>query len=101
MLMITGQKPVRTSKQGQFQIVDVVDMMDPITKHSHQIVSGANIPYRVREAFRLAEEERPGACHLELPEDIAREDVFDQPLTAKLTRGVPSPKRSRFGPRWA
>ena len=86
MLMITGQKPVRTSKQGQFQIVDVVDMMDPITKHSHQIVSGANIPYRVREAFRLAEEERPGACHLELPEDIAREDVFDQPLTASHVR---------------
>ncbi len=86
MLMITGQKPVRSSKQGQFQIVNVVDMMDPITKHTWQIISGNNIPFRVREAFRLAEEERPGACHLELPEDIAREEVDGQPLTASIVR---------------
>jgi acetolactate synthase I/II/III large subunit len=86
MMMITGQKPVKSSKQGQFQIVDIVDLMDPITKHTHQIVSGANIPFRVREAFRLAEEERPGACHLELPEDIAREEVDGQPLPASLVR---------------
>lgn len=71
MVMITGQKPIRRSKQAQFQIVDVVDMMRPLTKFTHQIVDGAVVPSMVREAFRLAEEERPGACHLELPEDIA------------------------------
>lgn len=79
MLMITGQKPVKKSKQGQFQIVDVVDMMGPLTKFTHQIVSGDNIPSKVREAFRLAEEERPGAAHLELPEDVADEET-DTPL---------------------
>ncbi|MBN8481408.1 MAG: acetolactate synthase large subunit [Xanthomonadales bacterium] len=73
MLMITGQKPVKLSKQGHFQIVDVVDMMRPLTKYTRQIVSADNIPARVREAFRRAEEERPGATHLELPEDIARD----------------------------
>ncbi len=73
MLMITGQKPIKTSKQGQFQIVDIVDMMRPLTKYTRQIASSANIPSRIREAFRLAEEERPGAVHLELPEDIAGE----------------------------
>jgi acetolactate synthase I/II/III large subunit len=66
MVMVTGQKPIKTSKQGQFQIIDVVDMMTPITKFTRQIVSAASIPSRVREAFRLAEEERPGAAHLEL-----------------------------------
>ncbi|MFQ5738281.1 MAG: acetolactate synthase large subunit [Acidobacteriota bacterium] len=75
MMMITGQKPIKTSKQGQFQIVDVVDMMKPLTKYTRQIVSGDNIPSRVREAVRLAEEERPGAVHLELPEDIASEET--------------------------
>lgn len=80
MVMITGQKPVKSSKQGQFQIIDVVDMMRPITKFTHQIVSGESIPTRVREAFRRAEEERPGATHLELPEDIADEDTA-APLT--------------------
>ena len=75
MLMITGQKPVKLSKQGHFQIVDIVDMMKPLTKYTRQIVSSDNIPARVREAFRRAEEERPGATHLELPEDIADEDT--------------------------
>ncbi len=73
MLMITGQKPIKSSKQGHFQIVDVVDMMRPLTKYTKQIVSADAIPSRVREAFRLAEEERPGAAHLEFPEDIAAE----------------------------
>jgi acetolactate synthase I/II/III large subunit len=74
MLMITGQKPIKSSKQGQFQIVDVVDMMRPLTQYTRQIVSGDTVPTRVREAFRIAQEERPGAVHLELPEDIAAED---------------------------
>ncbi|ACY17775.1 acetolactate synthase large subunit [Haliangium ochraceum] len=74
MFMLTGQKPIKTSKQAQFQIVDVVDMMRPLTKYTRQIVSADSIPSRVREAFRLAQEERPGAVHLELPEDIAAEN---------------------------
>ena len=83
MLMITGQKPIKTSKQGRFQIIDVVEMMKPLSKYTHQIVSGENIPSRVREAFRLAEEERPGAVHLELPEDIADEEVDGAQLYPK------------------
>lgn len=75
MLMITGQKPIKTSKQGRFQIIDTVDMMQPLTKYTRQIVFGDAIPSRVREALRIAEEERPGAVHLELPEDVAKEDV--------------------------
>lgn len=77
MLMITGQKPIKKSKQGRFQIIDVVDLFQSITKYTRQIVNGNNIPSMVREAFRLAIEERPGAVHLELPEDIAEEDCDD------------------------
>src|SRR6187401_3831322 len=54
MLMITGQKPVKASKQGHFQIVDIVAMMLPLTKYTKQVVSADNIPARVREAFRRA-----------------------------------------------
>ncbi|MGJ8652391.1 MAG: acetolactate synthase large subunit [Opitutaceae bacterium] len=86
MLMITGQKPIKSSKQGQFQIIDVVDMMRPITKYTHQIASGDNIPSRVREAFRQAAEEKPGATHLELPEDIAAEDSMEVPIAASTAR---------------
>ncbi len=67
-------------------MVDVVDMMKPLTKYPRQLVSSANIPSRVREAFRVAQEEKPGAVHLELPEDIAREDVDESLLHASLVR---------------
>lgn len=71
MIMITGQKGILSSRQAQFQIVDIVAVMKPITKLARQIVSPAMIPTMVREAFRVAEEERPGPVLLELPEDIA------------------------------
>ncbi|MEQ9663401.1 MAG: acetolactate synthase large subunit [Parasphingopyxis sp.] len=86
MMMITGQKPIKSSKQGRFQILDVVDMMGPITKFTHQLASGDNIPSRVREAFRLAESEKPGAVHLELPEDIADEETDSRPITPSVNR---------------
>ncbi|TWT41532.1 acetolactate synthase large subunit [Botrimarina hoheduenensis] len=89
MLMITGQKPIKSSKQGHFQIIDTVDMMRPLTKYTKQIVSGDNIPSRVREAFRVAEEERPGAVHLELPEDIAKEKT-DAPVMPRSKVRRPS-----------
>lgn len=75
MVMITGQKPIKKSKQGKFQILDVVKMMNPLTKYTKQVTHGSHIPSIIREAFRLAQEERPGAVHIELPEDIAEEDV--------------------------
>lgn len=75
MVMLAGQKPIRKSKQGRFQIVDVVSLMRPITKYSEQVVDGGNIPSMVRDAFRIAIEERPGAVYIELPEDIADEQT--------------------------
>ncbi len=96
MLMITGQKPIKKSKQGRFQILDVVAMMGPITKYAHQMASADNIPSRVREAFRLAEEEKPGATHIELPEDIADESTDERPLArSKARRPSADPKSVR------
>lgn len=77
MVMITGQKAVRTAKQARFQIVDVVASMRPLTKMTRQIVSPSSIPAMVRDAFRVAMEERPGPVHLELPEDVAAEMTED------------------------
>ncbi|PHS36390.1 MAG: acetolactate synthase large subunit [Sulfurovum sp.] len=75
MLMITGQKPIKKSKQGRFQIIDIVQMMKPITQYSKQVVNAHNIAAMVRESFKIALQERPGAVHIELPEDIASEEV--------------------------
>tara|TARA_R110002020_G_scaffold48837_22_gene139237 strand:+ start:9566 stop:11260 length:1695 start_codon:yes stop_codon:yes gene_type:complete len=86
MLMVTGQKPIKKSKQGRFQILDVVDMMKPLSKFTHQLASADNIPSRLREAFRLAEEEKPGATHIELPEDVADESSRSIPLKRSQVR---------------
>ncbi len=80
VLFLTGQKPIRASKQGRFQIIDIVRMMEPVTQFTHQIVDGNNVPHLVRECFRVALAEKPGPVHLELPEDIAAEEVEREPF---------------------
>src|SRR6516165_10433533 len=75
MIMITGQKGILSRKQARFQVVDMIAIMTPLTKMAHQIVSPVTIPSIVREAFRVAQQERPGPVHLELPEDIAGESA--------------------------
>lgn len=75
VLVITGQKPLMKSKQWSFQIIDVVSMMTPITKYSKTIPNGSRIPYILNNAIKIAEEERHGAVHIELPEDVAWEEV--------------------------
>ncbi len=80
MILLTGQKGIMTSRQARFQIVDMIATMRPLTKSTRQIVSTATIPTFVRDAFRVAMEERPGPVHLELPEDIAGEETPDLPL---------------------
>jgi acetolactate synthase I/II/III large subunit len=89
MILITGQKGILTSKQARFQIVDVVSSMTPLTKMARQIVSTATIPTIVREAFRIAQQERPGPVHLELPEDLAREEVPEIPLVPPHPIDIP------------
>ena len=84
MIMLTGQKAIMSARQARFQIVDVIASMKPLTKMARQIVSATSIPTIVREAFRVAQEERPGPVHLELPEDVAGEEL------AKSVRLVPA-----------
>lgn len=73
IIVITGQKPIKQSKQWRFQVLDVVSMMEPITKHASSIANIHRIPSTIRQAFKLAEEEKPWAVHIELAEDIAKE----------------------------
>jgi acetolactate synthase I/II/III large subunit len=92
MLMITGQKAIKSAQQARFQIVDIVGAMRPLTKMTRQMVSPASIPTIVRDAFRVAAEERPGPVHLELPEDIAAEQAdVGLVLPHPIDRPVASP----------
>ena len=93
MILITGQKPIMSAKQARFQIVDIVASMKPLTKMTRQIASAASIPSIVREAFRVSMEERPGPVHLELPEDVAGEEVAYVPVIPihPIERAVAAP----------
>ena len=91
----TGQKAIRSSRQARFQIVDMVATMKPLTKFSRQIVSASSIPTLVREAFRIAAEERPGPVHLELPEDIAAEGADGRRSCRRIRSNCPWPPRAR------
>lgn len=71
LVAITGQKAVRDNWQARFQLVDVVGLMRPITKHAESITDPSTIPTVLRNAFKIAQAERPGAVHVELPEDVA------------------------------
>lgn len=98
VIVITGQKPQNHSKQWAFQIIDVVGMMKPVTKHAMSIVSGERIPYILENAFRIAEEEKPWAVHLEFPEDIAAEEVDEKYSLIDLeTRKIRRPVVDRKG----
>ena len=89
MVMITGQKGVLSRKQARFQIVDIVSTMTPLTKMAHRIIGTATIPSTVREAFRIAREERHGPVHLELPEDVAAEEAPEIPLVPPHAIALP------------
>ncbi len=94
LVAITGQKAVKDNWQGTFQIVDVISTFRPLTKWNTSIVSARSIPRFVSHAFNQAAAERPGPVHLELPEDVAGEDVPDDgPLpTREIRRPVADEK---------
>ena len=89
MVMVTGQKGVLSRKQARFQIVDIVSTMTPLTKMAQRIVGAATIPSTVREAFRIARQERPGPVHLELPEDVAAAQAPEVALVAPHPTAMP------------
>ena len=78
MVVLTGQKPIRGNWQGNFQVIDIVNLMGHITKRSVQVKDPTTIPREVRTAFKSAMMERRGPCLIEIPEDIAAAQVDDK-----------------------
>ena len=93
VLVLTGQGSSDRLHKESHQVMDVVGMFGPVTKWAHQIIRADNIPEVVRKAVRLAGTEKPGATHIELPEDIARHETSERPLAVhRLRRSVPADK---------
>ncbi|MDT8403847.1 acetolactate synthase large subunit [Sulfuriflexus sp.] len=86
MLVLTGQGASTRLHKESHQVMDVVAMFEPVTKWAQTIWHPDNIPEIVRKAVRLARTEKPGACHIELPEDIAKRDTEEKPMTVRRFR---------------
>src|SRR5207302_244577 len=72
-----------------------LELFDPITKWNARIESPDTTPEIVRKAFKLAEAEKPGSTHVELPENIADEEASGNPRPLPIERiGNPSPDRA-------
>ncbi len=80
MLVLTGQGASTRLHKESHQIMDVVKMFEPVTKWAQTILHPNSIPEIIRKAVRLARTEKPGACHIELPEDIAKIETDSKPL---------------------
>jgi acetolactate synthase-1/2/3 large subunit len=92
VVAITGQLARDLLHKESHQYVDIVDVFRPFTKWNARIETGAVVAEAVRKAFKRAQEEKPGACHLELPEDVAHGPADGEPLAPDRPRR-PSPDR--------
>jgi acetolactate synthase I/II/III large subunit len=85
LVAITGQVGLERAHKESHQYIDIVRMFSPVTKWSTRISVAESTPEIVRKAFRLARLEKPGATHIELPEDIAAQNTDMKPLEVRRT----------------
>ncbi len=86
VVAIIGQGSTKRLHKESHQNMDAIAMVKPISKWAHSVVDGETIPEVVRKAFKLAEAEKPGVTVIELPEDIAKEQIVSRPMPTYKTR---------------
>jgi len=94
VVAITGQGATTRLHKESHQAMDVVALFDPVTKWASSIRDETTIPEVVRKAFKLAQAEKPGATHVEFPEDIAKHEVHEHPIEPpqQVRRPIPDTK---------
>jgi acetolactate synthase I/II/III large subunit len=80
LVALTGQADLERMHKESHQYIDIVRVMRPITKWNARLEAPHIIPEVVRKAFKVAETEKPGATHIELPEDVMADEVEGAPL---------------------
>lgn len=80
LVAITGQTGRELMHKESHQNIDIVQTFKQFTKWNARVGISRTIPEMVRKAFKVAETEKPGPCHIEIPEDVASEDVAGDPL---------------------
>jgi acetolactate synthase I/II/III large subunit len=91
LVALTGQADLERMHKESHQHIDVVSMFKPVTKWNVRLNSSRVIPEVVRKAFKVAQAQKPGPTHVELPEDLMAEMVDAEPLPAQLGIRRPEP----------
>src|ERR671923_1839995 len=91
MVALTGQADLERMHKESHQYIDVVDMLRPLTKFNARLNSARVIPEVVRKAFKVAQAQKPGPTHIELPEDVMAAPVDAEPLPVRRGRRRPEP----------
>lgn len=84
LVALTAQVSLDRMHKESHQSIDVRSMFRSVTKWNAEIFRPHIIPEAVRKAFKVAEAEKPGATHLELPEDVAAQELTDAGLLEPL-----------------
>jgi acetolactate synthase-1/2/3 large subunit len=91
LVAMTGQADLERMHKESHQYIDVVSLMRPVTKWNARLSNPRIIPEVVRKAFKVAQAQKPGATHIELPEDVMAASVDAEPLPARTTVRHPEP----------
>jgi len=92
LICITGQAPRAVLHKEAFQAVNIAEIVKPVTKKSYLVLETAQLPFVFREAFKIAQEGRPGAVHIDIPLDVQRGEVeYDPDLDEPLPIFKPGP----------
>jgi len=83
LVSITGQVSLNRRHKESHQYIDVISMLKPVTKWNASIPKSEVIPEAVRKAFKVAQAEKPGSTHLELPEDVADQSIGEGDRTSE------------------
>jgi acetolactate synthase-1/2/3 large subunit len=86
LVALTGQADLLRMHKESHQHIDVVNMLAPVVKWNTRLNASSVIPEVVRKAFKVAQEQKPGPTHIELPEDVMGETLDAEPLPANLHR---------------
>jgi acetolactate synthase-1/2/3 large subunit len=91
LVAVTGQGSRERLHKESHQALDIVDTFESVVKWNTQIAEAEVVPESVRKAFKLAEYEKPGATHIEFPEDVASEEIDAEPLEGRPRVRRPEP----------
>jgi acetolactate synthase I/II/III large subunit len=80
LVALTGQSDLERMHKESHQYIDLLEILRPIVKWNARVSSPEIVPEVVRKAFAVAESEKPGSTHLELPEDVMARPLDAQPL---------------------